>query len=219
MSKFVSNKNESVRLFKNPILEALSHIHPATPFVFFVPVILYFAYLSVTQSSYLAPGLWATGLLIWTFIEYTIHRFAFHIQPKSKLGKRFYFLVHGVHHDYPRDATRLVMPLPVSIPLASAFYGLFYVLFAPYHDGIFTGMISGYLAYDFLHFAFHHFSFKAKWFTWLKVYHLKHHYNDPDSGYGVSNPLWDVIFRTLPEKKKVTRQDLDKWNSDELKAA
>jgi hypothetical protein len=50
-------------------------------------------------------------------IEYIIHRWAFHYEPKTEWGKST-LLVHGIHHDYPKDATRLVMPLLVSVPLA-----------------------------------------------------------------------------------------------------
>jgi sterol desaturase/sphingolipid hydroxylase (fatty acid hydroxylase superfamily) len=31
---------------------------------------------------------------------------------------------------------------------------------------------------------------------WLKQYHLRHHYQDDQAGYGVSSPLWDYVFKT-----------------------
>ena len=30
----------------------------------------------------------------------------------------------------------------------------------------------------------------------LRQYHLTHHYASPDRHFGVSSPLWDVVFRT-----------------------
>ncbi len=37
-AKFVSNKDETIPLFENPLLERLTHIHPATPAVLFLPI-------------------------------------------------------------------------------------------------------------------------------------------------------------------------------------
>jgi sterol desaturase/sphingolipid hydroxylase (fatty acid hydroxylase superfamily) len=34
--------------------------------------------------------------------------------------------------------------------------------------------------------------------SFLRAYHLRHHYEDESTAYGVSNPLWDYIFRTIP---------------------
>ncbi len=30
----------------------------------------------------------------------------------------------------------------------------------------------------------------------LRQYHLAHHYAVPDRHFGVSSPLWDLVFRT-----------------------
>lgn len=199
MSLYVSNKNESLRLFQNPILESLTHISPVSPIIAFIPIIFYFFYHGALSLSWwqVLPA-YAFGVLQWTLLEYTMHRFVFHYQPKSKWGQRVHFYIHGVHHDYPRDATRLVLPLPTSLPLAVLFYGLFKLAYGSYHEMIFSGLLSGYLAYDCLHYAFHHFAMKNPVANYLKAYHLKHHFIDHDAAYGVSTPLWDFIFRTHP---------------------
>jgi sterol desaturase/sphingolipid hydroxylase (fatty acid hydroxylase superfamily) len=199
MKKFVSNRDESVRLFKNPVMEYFSHIHPATPLIVYLPVIgvaLYFGFLN--RNPLYAVLAFLAGIFIWTLLEYTIHRFAFHFHPASETGKKIHFLVHGVHHDYPRDSTRLVMPLPVSIPLAVIFYLLFTVLFGDFYLTAFAGLVLGYVAYDSIHYATHHFPMKKGIGKFLKEYHLRHHYNDPNKAFGVSNPLWDYVFRTVP---------------------
>src|SRR4051812_50086533 len=108
--RFISNKNESVRMFDSDFIEQFSHIHPATPVVLFLPVVLYMLYLAGwerDQSLWEVVGLFFGGLFIWTFVEYSLHRWVFHYQPKTATGKRLHFLMHGVHHDYPNDATRL----------------------------------------------------------------------------------------------------------------
>ena len=125
-SKYVSNKNETIRLFENPVLEYFSHIHPITPVVTFTPVIIACCYFGLQQVTIMSGVLaFFGGLLLWTFVEYVIHRWLFHYHPTSVMGKKLHFLVHGIHHDYPRDATRLVMPLLISIPLAIGFFYLF----------------------------------------------------------------------------------------------
>lgn len=203
MAKFVSNKNETIRLFKNPFLEYFSHIHPATPLFVFVPVILATAYFGSENITLLSSVIsFFAGILLWTLMEYVIHRWAFHYHPTSEAGKRVHFLVHGIHHDYPRDATRLVMPLLVSIPLATFFFFLFKVIFGDYYLSIFSGFVLGYVAYDSIHYATHHFKMNGRIGKFLKVYHLKHHYGDDQTAYGVSNPLWDYVLGTVPDHIK-----------------
>ena len=126
MSKnFVSNKDETVRMFKSDFFEAFSRVHFTVPLYIFLPIILYFLYRSIWlfELNFLSIiSLIIIGLFVWTLTEYTLHRFVFHFQPKSQFGKRLHFIFHGVHHDYPSDSRRLVMPPSVSIPLAVLFY-------------------------------------------------------------------------------------------------
>jgi sterol desaturase/sphingolipid hydroxylase (fatty acid hydroxylase superfamily) len=218
-SKYVSNKNETIPLFKNPVLEYFSHIHPITPVVVFVPVILvsaYFGFLNVNVVNGIIA--FAGGILLWTLIEYVIHRWVFHYHPKSESGKKIHFLVHGIHHDYPRDATRLVMPLLVSVPLAIFFYYLFMLLFWKYNMLVFSGFVLGYVSYDSIHYATHHINLKGKIGSFLRTYHLRHHYEDEHTAYGVSNPLWDYVFRSIPsymlDLKKVP--DIEIGNETEI---
>lgn len=201
---FVSDDTRSVRMFKSNWMEALSKVHFSVPLIIYIPVIAFFVYraVAVVDASWqtLVISL-AGGLLFWTFTEYTLHRFIFHFQPKSKWGQKMHFIFHGVHHDYPNDALRLVMPPSVSIPLATAFYFLFvWALPAQYVSGFFAAFMTGYLFYDITHYALHHATFKSTFWKKLKHHHMRHHYADPNKGYGVSSALWDKIFRSDFEK-------------------
>ena len=60
-----------------------------------------------------------------------------------------------------------------------------------------AGMMVGYLIYDSTHFLVHHYSMPTKFGKFIKRHHMRHHFKDPDKDYGVSSPLWDVIFRTF----------------------
>ena len=46
----------------------------------------------------------------------------------------------------------------------------------------------------------HHHVPKTKLGKRLREQHMRHHFQDHRYGYGVSSPLWDVVFRTLPQK-------------------
>ena len=149
-------------------------------------------------------GLFAFGLFIWTLTEYLLHRFVFHYEPKTNIGKRLHFLAHGVHHDYPNDSLRLVMPPVISLPLAALFYGMFlFLLGATFLPPFFAGFLVGYLFYDMIHYATHH----APMTTtaaglWVKKHHMRHHYQMDDQFYGVSTPLWDYVFGTMWPKRE-----------------
>ncbi|WP_255547531.1 sterol desaturase family protein [Mucilaginibacter sp. dw_454] len=187
-------------MFKNDLLEALSKVHFLVPVFIFVPVILVSTYIAlfVKQIGILVYiEYFFIGLFVWTFVEYIMHRFVFHYVPKNKIGLRLHFIFHGVHHDYPSDAKRLVLPPSVSIPLATAFYFLWNaILPANYVFGFFPGFILGYLFYDISHYAIHHFNFKGNIWKKIKQHHMLHHYQTPEKGYGVTSPLWDKIFRS-----------------------
>jgi len=214
-SKYVSNKNETIPLFKNRFLEYFSHIHPITPVVVYVPILLICAYFGFQRVPVITGILaYIGGILLWTLIEYIIHRWVFHYDPKTETGKKIHFLVHGIHHDYPRDATRLVMPLLVSVPLATFFFYLFMLIFGNYYLIIFSGFVLGYVSYDSIHYATHHINLKGRFGGFLRSYHLRHHYEDDHTAYGVSTPLWDYVFRTIPsymlDLKKVPDIEVDK---------
>ena len=186
-------------MFKSGLFESLSKVHFSVPLFIFIPVILFFSYLSF--SNYIGLGAFILyffiGLAVWTATEYFLHRYIFHYHPTSEFGQRIHFIFHGVHHDYPSDAKRLVLPPSLSIPLSTGFYFLFNAILPPnYIWGFFPGFILGYLFYDISHYAIHHFNFKGNIWKKIKQHHMLHHYQDPAKGYGVSSPLWDKIFRS-----------------------
>ncbi|MBN8218105.1 MAG: sterol desaturase family protein [Spirochaetes bacterium] len=206
---FVSSKDETPRMFKSDFVEFFSRVHPATPHAIYWPVIGFFLYKAFSMDpAWTLPALLIpSGFLFWTLAEYLLHRFFFHLHLENRLWKKIHFYIHGVHHDYPSDSKRLVMPPAASIPLALLFYFLFWAVFQvaspnPYPGVwfVFSGFVMGYLAYDTLHWATHHLPFENKIFLALKQFHLKHHFKTPDLRYGISSPFWDVVFGTLKEK-------------------
>jgi sterol desaturase/sphingolipid hydroxylase (fatty acid hydroxylase superfamily) len=200
------SKHESIRIFKNPLLESFTHVHPIIPLLLWVPIICYLFYRGVTLKAVLLPELFIlffVGLLLWTFTEYVLHRFVFHWDASSRAGKYFVFLFHGLHHDDPQDPTRLVMPPVPAIIIVSLLWALFSAIFpAKYIDVLMAYFLIGYLCYDYIHYATHHFAMTSKVGKYLRKYHLQHHYAGEQSKYGVSNPLWDYIFKTTTGPKE-----------------
>src|SRR5690606_29380152 len=207
---YVSNSMESTRMFKNDFLEALTKVHYIVPIIFWVPVIVYFIWKAYTVGE-MSPGnvvlYFLLGLAFWTLAEYVLHRWIFHYEPKSNWGQRIHFIFHGVHHDYPKDRLRLVMPLSASIPLATIIYFIFYIFLSEFVlAGFFAGFLFGYLIYDECHHAMHQAHFKLCCFNKIKDQHMLHHYSDPEKGFGVSSAIWDVIFRSGFPKKEQKKQ-------------
>jgi sterol desaturase/sphingolipid hydroxylase (fatty acid hydroxylase superfamily) len=200
---------EPIRLFKSDLLEFFTHIHPAVVLILWAPVAIYFLVRAIAGRATDAPPLYIpsgflTGLFVWTFTEYAAHRFLFHYRPRTRRQERVLFLFHGVHHAQPHSKTRLVMPPVVSLPLAVLFYVAFRlilgtVLGAPqWVPPLFSGFVAGYLAYDMLHYATHHFPMRRGYWKYLKRYHMQHHFKTPNQRFGVSSPLWDAVFKTKP---------------------
>jgi len=205
-----NNSDVPIRLFKSDFLEFFTHVSPITILVIWVPVGIYFLYSEIVTGYWQKagwlyfPGGIVLGAFLWTLAEYTLHRFLFHYEPKSERMQKIFFTFHGVHHAQPQLKTRLVMPPAVSIPMSLMMYGLMYTVFAlifgqPHLVGpVMFGFLVGYLFYDITHYATHHFPMRKGIWKWLKRYHMQHHFKTPQQRYGVSSPLWDVVFQTKP---------------------
>ncbi|HEX4347145.1 MAG TPA: sterol desaturase family protein [Vicinamibacterales bacterium] len=181
-----------------PFLERFSMAHPAVPFSVFFPLGIYTAWRGWASGYTVLEvmGAYLLGLFIWTATEYAFHRGTFHHEPNSEGQVAYAYMMHGCHHAYPDDARRWVMPLIVSVPLSSAIYLLIRYVCGPVGNPIFGGFIHGYLCYDLLHYFIHRGRMPGRLGRYLRQYHLAHHYSKLDQHYGVTSPLWDVVFRT-----------------------
>ena len=208
----INHSPEPIRLFKSDFLEVFTHVTPTFVVILWSPVIVFFlarAILAAAEEAALARvplGLLA-GVFVWTLTEYTLHRWVFHFRPRTPWQERVVFLFHGIHHVQPQCKTRLVMPPAVSVPMAVVFYGIAYgvvglLLGIPqWIDPLFAGFGMGYLAYDLIHYATHHSPMPGRALKYLKRHHMLHHFKTPEQRFGVSMPLWDVVFGTMPPEK------------------
>src|SRR5689334_1228927 len=126
----IHNKGQA-RLFKSDYLEMLTKTHPLVIWGMYLPVIAYMLYYSNTRLDYSAMRVALTflgGMLLWTFIDYIAHWFILHCVSENPRIMKLSYTLHGNHHHYPRDKQRLFMPPVPSIIIASAIFGLTYLI-------------------------------------------------------------------------------------------
>ncbi|KAF8247490.1 Inositolphosphorylceramide-B hydroxylase [Wilcoxina mikolae CBS 423.85] len=153
-------------------------------------------------SSPAITGLfWVFGVMVWTLLEYFLHRFLFHVDEKMPDNRVFitgHFLLHGIHHYLPMDRLRLVMPPTLFVILATPFWKLAHTIFyRNWYMGtaVYCGGIFGYICYDLTHYFLHHKNLPS-YYKELKKYHLRHHFADFQKGFGVTSKFWDKVFGT-----------------------
>ena len=203
-----SNRQDD-RVFKNKFLESLTHTHIAVPLTIFygsglvlLCVSIYWGLLSAGASV----GYFALGLFVFSFVEYLVHRYAFHIPTDSDAKAKFQYAAHGVHHDFPKDKSRLAMPPLVSMALATGFFFLYRFLMGEVGIPFTGGFLAGYAAYLTVHYIVHAYRAPKNFFKILWTHHAIHHHVENDRAFGVSSPLWDILLGTMPRAtRKRTR--------------
>jgi len=196
------NGNAKGVMFKSPVLERLTKTSPTITLSTYVPIMVALLFLGnyVLGLSIGQALLWYfSGLLWWTVMEYFMHRYVYHFVDEREWTKKFHQMVHGIHHDYPRDEERLFMPPVPGIMYATVFFTVFWIILGKYALYFMPGLMNGYLMYSFTHWAIHKFQ-PPKLLAPLWKHHIMHHYRYPDKAFGVSSMLWDFIFGTMPPK-------------------
>ncbi len=187
-------KEGSGQVFKNQTLEIFTRTNPMLHIITYGGAILFFLYLNSidVKNSIL---FFLSGMFVWTLMEYILHRYIFHIKyPK------FQYMIHGIHHEFPRDKERLLMPPVPGIILLSIIFCLYYLVLRKYTFPFMAGVVFGYMLYTFVHYIIHAWK-PISGFKYLWTHHHKHH--NPaleNTSFGVSSPLWDYIFGTMPPK-------------------
>ena len=147
----------------------------------------------------------ALGLLVWTALEYGLHRFAGH---QKKLGKHV-MREHLAHHAEPDHFTTGARKLVLAVPVLGSLFGVGALLFgAPIGLAFVLGTGSGWFFYESLHKATHVRGPFGAYGAWARRHHLHHHFQNPKANHGVTSPLWDWVFGTLerPESVAVPRR-------------
>lgn len=190
------------RIFESDLLESMTRTHPAWPAVFWVPVTVMSLGYALREGTGIgvALGLFLLGTLAWTLVEYWLHRIVFHYIPKSPAIRRFYYLVHQVHHDQ-EEWDRLTAPVPLAMVIATPILAVLFLTLGPVLMwAFFAGFVVGYLAYDYIHFYTHFGKPKSRIGKGLRRRHQQHHHAYHERWFGVSSPLWDYVFGTAVKR-------------------
>ncbi len=202
----IHNKGQA-KIFKNQYIEYLTKTHPLIIWGMYLPVIIFLLYYSastVAFSGLKVISLFLGGVFFWTFFEYIMHRFVFHWVSDNPRIQRVSYILHGNHHEFPRDRQRLFMPPVPSLILSSIIFLLMYAGIGKNVFSFFPGFMLGYLMYGSMHYAIHAWNPRYKWMKPIWRNHHLHHYKSDEKGFGVSTHFWDKVFRTSFNLKKET---------------
>ncbi len=203
-----------IRVMRNNFLEQyLTTSHWITPGLVFAPIIAYLVHAGRVTQGLEWPvilGCVGLGVVTWTFLEYCLHRFVFHLPPtRIRAVRLVLFVLHGYHHEFPNDPRRLVAPPVLGWPIAAALTVLFWAVFGPYWQALLAGTFTGYLAYDWMHYYTHHARPKSRFGRFMRRFHMEHHYKKATTQYGLSSPIWDFVFRTFQRPTAPTDTELE----------
>lgn len=206
MGESIKNKGQG-RIFKSPVLEYLTKapaLFSAAIYVAVLGGLLYVGYIKqIVNSVWMAVGIYFGAILFWTFFEYFFHRYVNHLDeyfPESQWAHKIAHTIHGIHHEYPRDKERLMMPPVPGLVIVTVLYFGYWLILGDWVYLFMPGFMTGYLLYASVHIAVH----KRRVPLFLKTqykHHVLHHYKYPDKAFGVSTTFWDRVFGTMPPEK------------------
>lgn len=198
----------SGRIFRSPVLEALTRTHIAIPLTIFYGTGVAGLWYSITRLGLDARAVvpvFLAGAVFFTWVEYTVHRYFYHMPTDSPRKARIQYVFHGIHHDHPRDKRRLALPPVMSVLVAAAFIGLFRLALGRHGFAFGGGFMSGYATYLMAHYAIHAYKPPKNFLRVLWKHHNLHHFAGDDAAFGVSSPLWDHVFGTMPADPKTAK--------------
>lgn len=201
MKEFKIDNKGTTQLFRNRFLERLTRTHFAFPVTLYYLIAFGLLASSLIHSERsLMDHAWIffSGMIFFSLVEYCIHRFLFHFHATTEEQIKFRYHIHGVHHEFPRDKDRLVMPPVISLVIAAGFYFLFLSLLGDPGLVFFAGFCAGYSSYLIIHYAVHALRPPKNFLKFWWKHHALHHYAADEAAFSVSFPLWDYVFGTMP---------------------
>ena len=164
-------------------------------FVVYPVVIVGLAAVGAVHSTWHSLPAWlclaVVGFLIWTLLEYILHRAVLH-------QKTYFAPMHGEHHAAPLSF--IGTPPWVSVSVLTAIFLLPVWRWAGFDvaDGLTVGVMTGYWWYGVVHHILHHHANTSSpsYFNRLRAWHMRHHYSPKGGNFGVTTPLWDRVFGT-----------------------
>ncbi len=194
----------SKKLFENEILEKLTRTHISVPLTIFSLYSAALLYWNIQHTSLSIPTtilIFFAGVLSFTWVEYMVHRYVFHLKTYTTIRAKIQYIIHGVHHEFPKDKDRLAMPPLLSITISTILLLIFKVIMGDFVFAFLPGFLTGYALYLLIHYIVHAYAPPKKIFKALWINHSVHHYKEGEVIFGVSSPLWDYIYGTMKLKE------------------
>jgi sterol desaturase/sphingolipid hydroxylase (fatty acid hydroxylase superfamily) len=158
-------------------------------------VIAALAALSIPHASWHSGAAWLgaglAGFLLWTLVEYVLHRAVLH-------RATYFSPMHGEHHAAPLALIGTPSWISVSVLCLTVGVPAWLSLGFNAADGLTVGMMLGYWWYGIVHHVIHHRANRStpSYFNELRAWHMRHHYSPRGGNFGVTTPLWDHVFGT-----------------------
>ena len=181
-------------------------LYPVTAFYTACAVILLVLGLR-TSHPFKALAFFLLGIPLWTFTEYTSHRWVFHRHwkmSKRKYKRYFTYLSHKYldpthfgHHERPFDGEHISGHLKDLMPIFLVMLPV--SLIFPFYTTpmLLAGVVQCYVLEEWIHHCMHYYNFQNSYFRHIKKSHLYHHSSQGFTrGYGITNAFWDVVFRS-----------------------
>lgn len=210
MKEIKDNEASYHKVHDSGLKEFFIKQHFLVPFAFYLPISFYLLFKSfVVKRVSVLHLLWMIPLIskFWGYLEYFLHQNVLHENEEMKIDAGTIREFHDIHHNFPNDPYRFVVPLWASIPSGLVFYAACRTsLGKEKGETLFGLMILYYLFYEFTHISTHKYDIKHPFFEKIKKHHLKHHYLNSDKGFGFTTTKWDeengLAFTNNNKKKE-----------------
>jgi cyclopropane-fatty-acyl-phospholipid synthase len=156
-----------------------------------------------SERPWRALAFYAAGFVVWTWLEYQVHRYILHGRFPDGPGAWQHFLhrsfdhLHWEHHARPWDGNHVNGTLKDTGVFVALFFALS-LLTPPWTlSMLVAGLIQAYVIEEWVHHSVHFCSFESRYFRYIKRHHLYHHSpKGMDVGFGLTSGMWDVAYAT-----------------------
>src|SRR5258708_3134403 len=159
----------------------------------------------------LALASFALGVLVWTAVEYAVHRYILHGRFPDGPGVLEHFLhkyfdhLHWEHHKRPWDGNHINGTIQDTLPFVGPIVLLSFLFPFATLPALLAGFLQAYIVEEWVHHSVHFCEFQGRYFRYIKRHHLYHHSPKGSAvAYGLSNGLWDAAYdtRISPEMRR-----------------
>ena len=151
------------------------------------------------------------GMVVWTPVEYLIHRFVLHGRFADGPGFFRHFLhknfdpLHWEHHARPWDGNHISGTLKDTLHFVCIFVAVSFFFPFPAGPLLVAGFLQASVVEEWVHHSVHFYHFKNRYFRYIRRHHMYHH--SPKGmhvGFGLTNGFWDIVCDTrIPEPDRL----------------